>query len=147
MKDEALIRIGLFAGIFFILVIFELLAPRRQLHTKKSIRWISNLGITFLSTALLRVLFPVLTIEMALLAQQRSWGIFNVVAVPDLIAIIAGVVVFDLAFYLQHVIFHSIPMLWRLHMVHHTDIDVTSGFAFILWKFLSPHVQKWVRYT
>ena len=95
MKDEALIRFGLFAGIFFTLMITELLAPRRQLRIKKLSRWFSNLGITFISTALLRVLFPVLAIEMSLLAQQRSWGIFNVVAVPDLIAVIAGVVVFD----------------------------------------------------
>jgi sterol desaturase/sphingolipid hydroxylase (fatty acid hydroxylase superfamily) len=132
LRNEVAIRLVFFFGIFAIVAAWELVAPRRPLTTSKTVRWFSNLGITFLNPAVVRLVFPILAVGVALLAQERGWGLFNTFDLPYWMEIVVGVIVLDLVIYLQHVMFHAVPALWRLHMVHHADLDfdVTTGLRF-----------------
>jgi sterol desaturase/sphingolipid hydroxylase (fatty acid hydroxylase superfamily) len=132
MSSEIAIRLSFFFLIFAIIAIWELLAPRRELTTSKTSRWLSNLAITFLNPATVRLVFPILAVSMALKAQQNGWGLLNHYNLPFWPAMVVAVVVLDFATYLQHVMFHAVPLLWRLHMVHHADLDfdVTTGLRF-----------------
>jgi sterol desaturase/sphingolipid hydroxylase (fatty acid hydroxylase superfamily) len=130
--SEPLIRFGAFAGILAGMALWETLAPRRRLEIGRLRRWPSNLGIVFLDTLLLRVLFPTAAVGVAFVAEARGWGLFQALNAPRLLAIILSVVLLDLAIYLQHVLFHAVPALWRLHRVHHADLDfdTTTGVRF-----------------
>src|SRR4030043_2086462 len=119
MDDEAKIRLGFFFGIFPLIALLEWLAPRRALTTSKAGRWFTNLGIIVLNPISVRLVFPVLPVGMALIAADRHWGLFNNVDLPYWFEVIVSVIVLDLLIYLQHVLHHAIPILWRLHMVHH----------------------------
>ena len=131
-KYEPVIRLGFFLGILVTMFLWELIAPRRPLTTSKIARWLSNLGLVLIDSVIVRLAFPAGLAGIAFLAQQRGWGIFNFFELPFLVKIVLGVLIFDLTVYLQHVMFHSAPLLWRLHMVHHSDmdIDVTTGIRF-----------------
>ncbi len=132
MSNERFIRLGCFAGVFGLMAIWEMLATRRELTTGKGSRWLGNLSLVFLDTLVVRLLFPTAALGMALMVRDLGWGVLNVVSVPYWAAVLISVVVLDLAIYLQHVMFHALPVLWRLHMVHHADqdLDVTSGSRF-----------------
>lgn len=132
MANEVLIRVGFFFGIFVSVAIWELLAPRRSLTTSKTARWVSNLGITFLNPVVVRLVFPLMPVSVALLAQKNGWGLLNNLSLPHWFEVTVGVIALDLVIYLQHVMFHTIPVLWRLHMMHHADLDfdVTTGLRF-----------------
>ena len=132
MKNEVTIRVACFIFGFILIAVWELVVPRRVLITSKTTRWVSNLGITFLNPLVVRFLFPVLAVGMALRVQGSGWGLLNIFELPYELAVIIGVVVLDLIIYLQHVMFHAVPLLWRLHMVHHADLDfdVTTGLRF-----------------
>ncbi|MBW2122095.1 MAG: sterol desaturase family protein [Deltaproteobacteria bacterium] len=132
MNSEVLVRLAFFSGIFVGVAIWELLAPRRTLTTSKGMRWSGNLAVTFLNSLVVRLLFPVVPVGMALVAEQRGWGVLNNTGLPHWLEIVAGVAVLDLVIYLQHVMFHAVPVLWRLHMMHHADLDfdVTTGLRF-----------------
>src|SRR5438067_337449 len=108
------------------------LAPRRQQATERPLRWSSNLGIVVLDTVLVRILVPTTAVGIALLAEQRGWGLFHAFALPAWIAVVISLIILDLAIYLQHVLFHAVPVLWRLHRMHHSDLafDVTTGVRF-----------------
>ena len=129
---EAGIRLGCFAGVFALMALWELLAPRRKLSTRKPLRWGSNLGLVFLNSFLLRLVAPVGAVGVALFAEARGWGLFQAIDLPYWIAVAASVLLLDLAIYFQHVMFHAVPLFWRLHMVHHADLDfdVTTGLRF-----------------
>jgi sterol desaturase/sphingolipid hydroxylase (fatty acid hydroxylase superfamily) len=129
---EAAIRIGCFAGVFALLALWELVAPRRKLVAGKPLRWGSNLGLVFLNSFLLRLAAPLGAVGVALFAEVKAWGLFHAVEVPNWLAIVGCVLLLDLAIYLQHVMFHAVPLFWRLHMVHHADLDfdVTTGLRF-----------------
>jgi sterol desaturase/sphingolipid hydroxylase (fatty acid hydroxylase superfamily) len=129
---EWAIRFVFFFGILVLMAIWEVLAPRRSLKTSKSIRWYSNLGLVFIDTLAVRLLLPVQAVGMALLVEDRGWGILTNISLPYWMAVAIGVVGLDLVIYLQHTMFHTIPTLWRLHRVHHTDLDfdVTTGIRF-----------------
>jgi sterol desaturase/sphingolipid hydroxylase (fatty acid hydroxylase superfamily) len=131
-RNELLIRLGSFFGILVIMFLWELIAPRRPLTTSKITRWFSNLGLVLIDSIAVRLVFPTALAGVALLAQQRGWGVFNLFELFSLLKIIFSVLILDLAIYLQHVMFHSAPLFWRLHMVHHSDmdIDVTTGVRF-----------------
>jgi sterol desaturase/sphingolipid hydroxylase (fatty acid hydroxylase superfamily) len=131
-NHEASIRLGSFLGVFALMALWELLAPRRTLTQPKGRRWLNNIGLVVFNTALLRVVFPVAAIGVAEYAQLRQWGLFNLVEVHPAVALVVSVIVLDAAIYLQHVMFHAIPLLWRLHRVHHADLDfdVTTGARF-----------------
>ncbi len=129
---EPAIRLGFFFGILVAMFLWEVIAPRRPLTTSKAARWVTNLGLVFIDSFLARLVFPTALVGVALLAQQRGWGLFNQFEQSAWLKIIFSVLILDLAIYLQHILFHSVPLLWRLHMVHHSDmdIDVTTGVRF-----------------
>ena len=132
MSYESAIRLGVFLGVFILVALAEMLAPRRALSTAKGMRWFGNLGIVFINTLAVRALFPVAAVGMALLADERGWGLLNNVEIPYWLAVVIAVVVLDFVIYLQHVMFHAVPLLWRFHMMHHADLDfdVTTGARF-----------------
>jgi sterol desaturase/sphingolipid hydroxylase (fatty acid hydroxylase superfamily) len=132
IPHEPIIRLGCFASVLLLVAIWEALAPRRRPTVGRPVRWLSNLGLVALDTLLVRFLVPLGAVGMALLAAERGWGVFNNVPVPAWLAVALAVVALDLVIYLQHVMFHAVPLLWRLHMVHHADLDfdATTGVRF-----------------
>ena len=132
LANELAIRLGFFLGIFAVMALWEVLMPRRRRAVSRWVRWPSNLGVVALNTVLLRVLTPTAAVGLALLAGERGWGLFNIAAVPYGLAVPLSVVLLDLAIYLQHIMFHAVPALWRLHRMHHADLDfdVTTGARF-----------------
>ena len=130
--NEPAIRLGAFLGIFALVALWELAAPRRALARPRWLRWYGNIGIALLNTLAVRLLIPLLPVALAALAADRGWGILNLVALPLWLEIAIAVVVLDLIIYLQHVMFHAVPALWRLHRMHHADLDfdVTTGSRF-----------------
>jgi sterol desaturase/sphingolipid hydroxylase (fatty acid hydroxylase superfamily) len=129
---EPAIRIAAFAGIFALMALWEALAPRRPLSIGRSRRWPSNLGIVALDTLLLRLFFPTAAVGTALAGEARGWGILAEIGISGWLAVVIAIVVLDFAVYLQHVLFHAVPALWRLHRMHHADLDfdVTTGNRF-----------------
>jgi len=132
LRYEPAIRLGCFAGVLLLMALWEVLAPRRRLTTARPLRWASNLGLSALNTLAVRFLIPLGAVGTALLAQDRGWGLLNAVELPDWLEVALAVVALDFVIYLQHVLFHAVPALWRLHMVHHADLDLdaTSGIRF-----------------
>ena len=130
--NEALVRLAAFACILAALAVWELLAPRRPERLGRRLRWPGNLGVVALDTLLVRVLFPTTAIGLALVCEARGWGLLQALALPAWASIPLAFVALDLAIYLQHVLFHAVPALWRLHRMHHADqeIDVTTGVRF-----------------
>lgn len=129
---EPLVRLLAFAGIFVVLALCEAAAPRRRQAIGRSRRWPNNLGVEIVNVVLLRILFPITAVGIALVADARGIGLLHAIPLPNWIAVIVAVMVLDLTIYLQHVVFHLVPPLWRLHRMHHTDLelDVTSGVRF-----------------
>lgn len=129
---EASIRLGFFFGIFTLMAIWELLAPRRKLTQSKSARWLNNIALVIVNTVVVRIVFPTAAVGVAAYATDQQWGLFNQLAIPGWLAVFASVVLLDAAIYLQHVMFHAVPAFWRLHRVHHADLDfdVTTGARF-----------------
>jgi sterol desaturase/sphingolipid hydroxylase (fatty acid hydroxylase superfamily) len=132
MKHEVAIRLISFALIFVLVALWEIRMPRRPLKTSKKGRWLTNLSIIAINPVLLRLVFPVLAVGMAQTAQTSGWGLLNHFGTPNVIAMVAGIIALDLVIYLQHILFHAVPVLWRLHMVHHADLDydLTTGLRF-----------------
>lgn len=132
MTNELILRLSFFFGVFMCIATWELLAPRRPMLTSKIVRWLNNLGITLLNPVVVYLIFPVMPFGVALLAHKSGWGVLNTVSLPVWCEIVIGVVILDFIIYFQHVMFHTIPVLWHLHMMHHTDLDfdVTTGLRF-----------------
>lgn len=132
MQHEPLIRLASFVGVLVLMALWELLAPRRKLIVGKPLRWISNLGLVALNSIAVRVVFSIGAVGLALMTEERQWGLFNNLSLPAWLAVVLAVIALDLVIYLQHVMFHAVPLLWRLHMVHHADLDfdVTTGVRF-----------------
>ena len=131
-SHETTIRLGSFLGVFALMALLEVMAPRRTLTQSKASRWLNNIGLVVFNTSLLRVVFPVAAVGVAGYAQLSQWGLFNQVEVHPAVALVVSVIVLVMAIYLQHVMFHAVPLLWRLHRVHHADLDfdVTTGARF-----------------
>lgn len=132
MQKEHTVRLAFFIGSLLIVAIWELIAPRRQLTDSKPRRWFTNLFLVLLNTAAVRLFLPILPAGMALMIQERGGGILNILILPDWLKIVTAVLLLDLVIYLQHLLFHFLPILWRLHRIHHADldIDVTTGNRF-----------------
>lgn len=132
LQNEIVIRLSIFFGVLVLIAAWEIFKPRRQLTQNKLTRWYSNLGIVALNTILLRVIFPAAAAGFALVATEKSWGLFNNYSLPFWWSVLLSVILLDLAIYLQHVMFHAVPALWRLHRMHHADLDfdVTTGARF-----------------
>ena len=131
-EHEAALRLTFFGAIFCTVMIWEMIAPRRPRIVARSVRWVSNLGLLVLNSVVLRLLFPAAAVGIAYSVAAKEWGLFNLVALPAWFEIIVAVLLLDLAIYLQHLLMHRIPILWRLHRVHHADLDfdLTTGSRF-----------------
>src|SRR6266498_5772998 len=129
---EPLIRLGVFVAVFTVMAVWEELTPRREQAIGRWKRWPNNLGIVAVDTAAVRVIFPMAAVGVALTVAAHGWGVLNAFDAPAWIAIPLSVVALDLAIYGQHVVFHAVPPLWRLHRMHHADLefDVTTGLRF-----------------
>jgi sterol desaturase/sphingolipid hydroxylase (fatty acid hydroxylase superfamily) len=132
IANEKPIRMSFFFGILIVMALWEIVAPRRALTISKAVRWANNLGLVFFNSFLLRLIFPAAAVGMAVFASENGWGIFNYYQAPFWVAIVFSVVVMDFIIYLQHVMVHAVPALWRLHRMHHADLDfdVTTGARF-----------------
>ncbi len=132
LTNEAAIRAAFFVGVLIVMALWEVAAPRRRREIPRLLRWSNNLGVVVIDTLLVRVTFPIIAVGLALIAQDKGWGLFNILDIPGWAAFVLSVLALDLAIYLQHVMFHAVPTLWRLHRMHHADleIDVTTGLRF-----------------
>ncbi len=131
-ENEKTIRLSFFVGMLLVMAIWEIIAPRRALTVSKAVRWVNNLGLVFFNSFIARIVLPVTAVGVAEIAVENDWGLFNLVDVPIGLAVLASVVIMDFIIYLQHVMVHAVPLLWRLHRVHHADLDydVTTGARF-----------------
>jgi len=132
VQAEEMIRLAAFAVVFAAVALWELAAPRRRPLYERRVRWPHNLGLLAVDVLIVRILAPGAVVGVAIAAEAHGWGFFNVVALPAWAAFVVGIVLLDLAVYFQHVMFHAVPTLWRLHRVHHADqdFDVTTGTRF-----------------
>lgn len=135
MENETLIRLSIFAGLFALFALLETIAPRRVRTQSRAVRWTTNWGISLLNTLALRALafgIPLLAVGAAMDAASHNIGVLNVVTWPVWLEMISAILFFDFAIWAQHLITHKIPFLWRLHQVHHADvdIDVTTAIRF-----------------
>ncbi len=132
LAHEVAVRLGCFFGVLLLVALWEIAAPRRVLSVSKALRWANNLGLVFLNSLVLRLIFPAAAVGMAVFAAEHGWGLFNHFAMPFALAVVLSVVALDFVIWLQHVMVHAVPLLWRLHRVHHADLDfdVTTGARF-----------------
>lgn len=132
IENEPLIRLGIFGGIFGAMVLWEFLLPRRRQSQERARRWLNNLAVAVINAGVVRVLFPAAAVGFAFFAEARGWGLFHWVEAPWWLAVVLSFLVLDLVIYAQHVVFHHVPLLWRLHRMHHADtsIDVTTALRF-----------------
>jgi sterol desaturase/sphingolipid hydroxylase (fatty acid hydroxylase superfamily) len=132
LGHEPAIRFVFSVAIFALVASGEALFPRRVQQIGRLVRWPSNLGLVALNTVLVRILLPTAAVGLAVIAEARGWGLLNAIALPVWLTLPLAVVALDLAIYLQHVVFHAVPALWRLHRMHHADLefDVTTGLRF-----------------
>ncbi len=132
IDNELFVRLGIFFGVLAAVALWEALAPRRARLVSRWVRWPGNLGIVALNSVVLRLVFPTAAVGLASFAHAQGWGLLNNLNLPGWIEFALAVVLLDLAIYAQHVMFHAVPALWRLHRMHHSDldIDVTTGARF-----------------
>jgi sterol desaturase/sphingolipid hydroxylase (fatty acid hydroxylase superfamily) len=132
LGSEPTIRLAAFLGVLAVMALWEVAAPRRRREIPRVLRWTNNLALVVIDTVVLRLAFPVLAVGLAVIAEERGWGLFNNIDAPGWLAVLASILLLDLAIYLQHVMFHAVPGLWRLHRMHHADLefDVTTGLRF-----------------
>ena len=132
LANEAAIRLTALFGIFALMAAWEVVAPCRSRLHGRTVRWSANLGLVVFNTVLVRLIFPFAAVAFATLAAQRGWGLLNNIDLPGGLALVLAVVAMDFAIWVQHVMVHAVPVLWRLHQVHHADpdYDVTTGARF-----------------
>ena len=132
LNAEPTLRLAAFLGILVTMALWEAAAPRRRRDIPRVTRWTNNIALVVLDTAILRLTFPILAVGLAVMANEQGWGLFNIFDVPIWVSIVASMLLLDLAIYLQHVMFHAVPGLWRLHRMHHADLDfdATTGLRF-----------------
>lgn len=132
LEQESVIRVTVFLGVLIGLATWEVAVPRRRVEIPRLLRWSNNLVLVAIDTLLVRLVFPVVAVGLAVIAQENGWGLLNQFSIPGWAAILVAILALDLAIYFQHVLFHAVPVLWRLHRLHHADLefDVTTGLRF-----------------
>jgi sterol desaturase/sphingolipid hydroxylase (fatty acid hydroxylase superfamily) len=132
VAHEAVIRLLAFVGIFAVMALWEFLGPRRARAVSRRERWPSNLALVGLNTLVVRLILPTSAVSLALLIEARHGGLLSLLELPPWLAFGLALALLDLTIYLQHVLFHAVPVLWRLHRMHHADVDVdvTNGLRF-----------------
>lgn len=130
--NELLIRLGCFFGAFALFSTVEALCPRRERVVARLIRWSSNIGISALNQLVVRLFAPISAMLLAEICASQGWGLLNLVPLWRGVAIFLAIMLLDLSIYVQHLLFHQVPLFWRLHRVHHadTEFDVTTGVRF-----------------
>lgn len=130
--SEGVIRLSVFLGVLILMGALEAIFPARARLQKRSSRWVTNMGLVIIDTLAIRLLFPIIAVGAALWADTQGWGLLNLIDIPFWLAILLAIIILDMMIYWQHVAFHRIPLLWRLHKVHHADrdLDATSGLRF-----------------
>lgn len=144
LKHESVIRLFFFFSILLLMSLWETYAPCRRLLIPRRIRWLNNGGLLILGTVILRAMFPVALVGVAATGANQQWGLFYVIAIPHWQVVLLSIICLDFTTYLQHVLFHALPVLWRLHKVHHADpdFDVTTGLRFHPLEILLSMVGK-----
>jgi sterol desaturase/sphingolipid hydroxylase (fatty acid hydroxylase superfamily) len=132
LKHELLIRLGVFIAVLIAMALWEAIAPRRARSFARAARWPANLGISILDSLVVRILLPLGAVSFASYCTAHQWGLLSAITLPKFISVIVVIITLDLVIYLQHVMFHALPALWRIHRMHHTDLDfdVTTGVRF-----------------
>ena len=132
MTNEVWWRLGFFLSILVIMMLIEWRMPARQATIKSSKRWFANFGLVFISSVIARLAVPVGLTAVALYNQQHGIGLFNIIDLPSIVVVILSLILLDIIIYWQHRLFHRVPMLWRLHKVHHADahVDASTGLRF-----------------
>ena len=132
IENENAIRLSFFFGTLSFMAIWEVIAPRRALTVSKAVRWANNLGLVFFNSFIVRLVLPATAVGVAVFAAEHGWGLLNYYTLPMTLSIVISIIVMDFIIYLQHVLVHAVPVLWRLHRVHHADLDydVTTGSRF-----------------
>jgi sterol desaturase/sphingolipid hydroxylase (fatty acid hydroxylase superfamily) len=146
IESEAGVRLGFFLAVFALMLVWELWLPRRGLTVSKSYRWFSNLGLLAINSLMLRLIFPAAAVGLAYSAADLHWGLFNRVDLPYWLEVAAAVLLLDLGIYGQHLAMHRVPLLWRMHRVHHADLDIdlTTGSRFHSFEILLSMLFKWL---
>ena len=132
LSNQPVIRLIAFSVVLVGMAVWEANAPRRRRQLTRLARWPHNIGIVVINTLLVRALFPTAAVGMAVYAESRGWGLLSGSNATHWILVPLCVAVLDLAIYMQHVMFHAVPLLWRFHRMHHADLDfdVTTGARF-----------------
>ncbi|MBB1442111.1 sterol desaturase family protein [Pseudoalteromonas sp. NZS71] len=132
MTNEVWWRLGCFFSILIIMMLLEWQKPARQAPIKSSTRWFANFGLVFASSVIARLVVPIGLTAVALYNQEHGIGLFNQIALPSSLIIILSILLLDILIYWQHRLFHQVPILWRLHRVHHADahVDTSTGLRF-----------------
>ena len=145
LQREAVLRLVFFSGVFAVMLLWENLAPKRNLSVSRRQRWTHNIGLLLLNSLALRLLFPAAAVGIAYTAANAGWGLFNHIELPYWLEVTAAVLLLDLAIYLQHLLMHRVPLLWKLHRVHHADLDIdmTTGTRFHTLEIVLSMLLKW----
>ena len=132
MTDQDLLRIAFFFGVLLVCAGLELALPRARSEIPRLLRWTNNFGLVVIDTIAVRLVFPLTIAAFAEVAEARSWGLLNLFDLPVWLALVISVVILDLVIYAQHIIFHAVPAFWRLHRMHHADleVDLSTGLRF-----------------
>lgn len=138
------VRMACFAGIFLVMALLEAGLPRRRLENGRLKRWPTNWGLILLDSILVRLIFPIGGVGLALLAQENGWGLFGLLGWSGVFAGIVTFLALDFAVWGQHVASHKIPVFWRIHRVHHADseVDATTALRFHPIEILLSFVWK-----
>lgn len=132
MTHQGPVRLAFFLTVLGAVAMWEVAAPKRKLVHSKAVRWAANLGVVGVNVLVVGLLVPITAVATALLAQERGWGLLNNVDIHPTVGMLLAILALDCIIYLQHVMFHAVPVLWRLHRMHHadTDYDVSLGLRF-----------------
>ncbi len=143
---ESMIRLGSFIGFFALLSLWEIMSPRRKLLNLRRFRWFSNLGLIVIASVLVRFIFPAAAVGFAVMAEQQQWGFLYILQLPPALHYLLAFILLDLSLYFQHVMFHALPMFWRFHRVHHSDLDcdITTGVRFHPFEILISMLVKFL---
>ncbi len=131
-NDPSWIRLGCFVGVLLLCTLWENALPRKILTVSRTFRWINNLSLVALNSVIVALVMPIAAFQAAIIATENQWGLFQVLSLPIWLNVLISIILLDFIIYVQHVIFHRLPVLWKLHRMHHADldIDVTTGARF-----------------
>ncbi|CAH0531895.1 hypothetical protein CTH30272_04164 [Allocatenococcus thiocycli] len=131
-NDPSWIRLGCFVGVLLLCTLWENVLPRKVLTVSRAFRWVNNLSLVALNSVVIALVMPIAAFQAAVIASEHQWGLFQLMSFPDWLNVLISIILLDFIIYVQHVIFHRVPVLWKLHRMHHADldIDVTTGARF-----------------